>query len=128
MAGSGGIANGRIQMKWIYLMEEPNQIKLRRGDNATMSAVVCIRRKGADGNSNNKGIPGRKETTTKTIEELGSSAKCGGHQRVLMAAATNEGGRIEYGRSPGDNHLETFEKEQRQDWTGKQRVLNKIGS
>ena len=48
----------------------------------------------------------------KAIEELGSSIKCGGHQRVLMAAATNEGGRIEYGRSPGDNHLETFEEEQ----------------
>jgi len=31
----------------------------------------------------------------KAVEKLGSSIECGGHQRVLMAAATNEGGRIE---------------------------------
>ena len=62
------------------------------------------------------------------ILELDSRTKGGGHQRVLIAAVTsNQGGRIEYGQNPGYNHIETFEKDQYQDWTGKQRVPNQIG-
>ena len=42
------------------------ELKLRRGGNATTAVVVCRQRKGADGNSSNEGIPGRKETTIKS--------------------------------------------------------------